>query len=149
VGVAADAPYLDVAYKLVEYDGRPVMKLSSAKVTAPGRKQVFRHAGHPDVIALRREEPPAGSRPLLRAVMRGGRRTGPPDRWQDARERFHEDIAGLPGPALRIEDPEPVRPVRSRALEDLTATVRAAIEARFRPDQLATSPSSAPSAGPP
>ncbi len=47
VGTSADAPYLDSAYKLVEYDGRPVMKLSSAKVTAPGRKQVFRTPGGP------------------------------------------------------------------------------------------------------
>ncbi|MET8451827.1 nicotinate phosphoribosyltransferase [Streptomyces sp. NPDC005209] len=137
VGVAADAPYLDAAYKLVEYDGRPVMKLSSAKVTAPGRKQVFRRAGHPDVIALWREEPPGSSRPLLRTVMREGRRTGPADRWQDARDRFRGDTAGLPGPALRIEDPVPVRPVRSRALEELTAAVRADIEARFRPDRRA------------
>ncbi|WP_406164703.1 nicotinate phosphoribosyltransferase [Streptomyces sp. NBC_00996] len=150
VGVAADAPYLDAAYKLVEYDGRPVMKLSSAKVTAPGRKQVFRRPGQPDVIALWREEPPETARPLLRTVMHGGRRTGPPDRWQHARDRFREDIAGLPGPALRIEDPEPVRPVRSRALEDLTAMVRADIKARFRPDRLAAaSSSSALSAGAP
>ncbi|MET8946881.1 nicotinate phosphoribosyltransferase [Streptomyces sp. NPDC004542] len=140
VGVAADAPYLDAAYKLVEYDGRPVMKLSSAKVTAPGRKQVFRRAGRPDVIALWREGPPDAARPLLRTVMRGGRRTGPPDRWQDARDRFREDVAALPGPALRIEDPEPVRPVVSRALQELTATVRAGLEERFRPDRLATVP---------
>ncbi|MGW2747391.1 nicotinate phosphoribosyltransferase [Streptomyces sp. NPDC001450] len=150
VGVAADAPYLDAAYKLVEYDGRPVMKLSSAKVTAPGRKQVFRRAGQPDVIALWREDPPDSARPLLRTVMREGRRTGPPDRWQDARDRFREDLAGLPGPARRIYDPEPVRPVTSRALKELTAAVRADIEARLRPGRLAaasrswTLPSGAP-----
>lgn len=60
VGVAADAPALDAAYKLVEYDGRPVMKLSSAKMTTPGRKQVFRRPGRPDVIALRGEDPQIG-----------------------------------------------------------------------------------------
>src|SRR4029453_18775112 len=49
MGVSADAPSLDSAYKLVEYDGRPMLKLSKAKVTEPGRKQVFR--GKPgDVI---------------------------------------------------------------------------------------------------
>ncbi|WP_225829933.1 nicotinate phosphoribosyltransferase [Streptomyces sp. NK08204] len=132
VGVAADAPYLDAAYKLVEYAGRPVMKLSAAKVTAPGRKQVFRRAGRPDVIALWREEPPEAAWPLLRTVMRGGRRTGPPDRWQDARERLRADLAGLPGPALRIEDPEPVGPVTSRAVRELAATVREDLESRFR-----------------
>jgi nicotinate phosphoribosyltransferase len=36
VGVSADAPYLDTAYKLVAYGGRPVMKLSPGKITAPG-----------------------------------------------------------------------------------------------------------------
>ncbi|AOT62276.1 MULTISPECIES: nicotinate phosphoribosyltransferase [Streptomyces] len=42
VGTSADAPYLDSAYKLVEYGGAPVMKLSTSKITSPGRKQVFR-----------------------------------------------------------------------------------------------------------
>jgi nicotinate phosphoribosyltransferase len=38
MGVSADAPYLDSAYKLVAYDGRPVMKLSAGKTTWPGAK---------------------------------------------------------------------------------------------------------------
>ncbi|MEU7916778.1 hypothetical protein [Microbispora bryophytorum] len=38
VGVSADAPSLNSAYKLVDYDGRPVMKLSAGKVTLPGVK---------------------------------------------------------------------------------------------------------------
>jgi len=56
--LSADAPYLDSAYKMVEYDGRPVMKLSSAKVTAPGPKQVFRRTGYADVVGLADELPP-------------------------------------------------------------------------------------------
>ena len=36
LGVSADAPYVDSVYKLVEYDGGPVMKLSPEKVTSPG-----------------------------------------------------------------------------------------------------------------
>ncbi|WP_373310982.1 nicotinate phosphoribosyltransferase [Streptomyces alanosinicus] len=107
-GPAADAPYLDAAYKLVEYAGRPVRKLSSAKITAPGRKQVFRRAGLPDAIAPAQKDPPDSAQPLLRTVMRDGRRTGPPDHWQDARERFREDIAALPDSTRLIEDPEPV-----------------------------------------
>ena len=42
LGVSADAPYLDSAYKLVEYMSRPVLKLSADKQTLPGCKQVFR-----------------------------------------------------------------------------------------------------------
>src|ERR1019366_7071919 len=45
LGVSADAPYLDMTYKLVEYASRPVVKLSTGKETLPGPKQVFRRAG--------------------------------------------------------------------------------------------------------
>lgn len=139
VGVAADAPYLDAAYKLVEYAGRPVMKLSSAKVTAPGRKQVFRRHGQPDVIGLWDEDPPAGTEPLLRTVMRAGRRTGAPDRWPYARARLAHDIAALPPSAHRIDDPESPCPLRSRALNDLTARVEEEIEERFSRERLGAS----------
>jgi nicotinate phosphoribosyltransferase len=65
--------------------------------------------------------------------MRGGRRTGAPDHWPAARKRFREDLAGLPDSARRIETPEPVRPTRSKALDHLTASVRAGIEVRRCP----------------
>ncbi|MFF5439274.1 hypothetical protein [Streptomyces achromogenes] len=96
--MAADAPYLDAAYSLVEYDGRPMMKPSSAKMkmTDPGRKQVFRRAGRPGLIALAGERSPSSARPLPRTVMRGGRRTSSPGAWQDARGRFREDLAACP-----------------------------------------------------
>ena len=61
MGVSADYPYLDTAYKLVSYGDRPVMKLSRDKVSAPGRKQVFRRASpFADVIGLHDEPAPAG-----------------------------------------------------------------------------------------
>ncbi len=40
--VSADMPYLDCAYKLSEYAGKPKMKLSEHKVTLPGKKQIWR-----------------------------------------------------------------------------------------------------------
>ena len=66
LGVSADAPYVDTVYKLVEYDGRPTMKLSAGKVSAPGRKQVWRRASG-DLIAHRDEPAPAGRRAPPRA----------------------------------------------------------------------------------
>ncbi|MFJ3784958.1 nicotinate phosphoribosyltransferase [Streptomyces sp. NPDC090093] len=130
VGTAADAPYLDMAYKLVEYDGRPVMKLSSAKATAPGPKQVFRGPGFHDVVALAHEEPPGGTEPLLRTVMRAGLRTEPPDTPAAARERFEEDLAALPEEARRIERPVPPVPAATTRLAVLTSLVRHRIGAR-------------------
>ena len=56
MGVSADAPSLDSAYKLVEYAGRPVRKLSPGKATLPGRKQVWRRTPiGVDVLGLRDE----------------------------------------------------------------------------------------------
>lgn len=52
MGVSADAPSLDTAFKLVAYEGQPVMKLSSGKVTAPGAKQVYRSRSCSTVAAL-------------------------------------------------------------------------------------------------
>jgi nicotinate phosphoribosyltransferase len=76
MGVSADAPSLDMAYKLVEYGGRGRVKLSPGKPILPGPKQVFREEQNGvavrDVIAHAGEVLPG--RPLLETVMRGGRR---------------------------------------------------------------------------
>ncbi|MCI4145720.1 nicotinate phosphoribosyltransferase [Streptomyces sp. MMS20-AI2-20] len=130
VGVSADAPYLDSAYKLVEYDGRPVMKLSSAKVTAPGAKQVFRRPGCVDVITLADEQPPDGGMPLLETMMRGGRRTGARSTLDECRERFTADLDGLPTAARRIRAPVAPRATASERLGALAARVRRRIEER-------------------
>src|SRR5262245_20408465 len=76
MGVSADAPYLDTVYKLVEFDGRPAMKLSTAKASAPGAKQIWRSGGDEgDVLGLRDEQPPAfGWDPLIETAMRDGAR---------------------------------------------------------------------------
>ena len=124
MGVSADAPSLDSAYKLVEYDGRPILKLSAQKVTEPGRKQVFR-GPNGDVIGLRDEDVPDDHEPLLVPVMRGGERTGPHRTLETARSLFLSDLERLPEAARRIEDP--VAPVAriSKRLDDLYEKARA------------------------
>ena len=75
---SADAPSLDMAYKLVELDGRPTLKVSAGKASLPGAKQVWRTtvdgqlAG--DVVELARAPAPEGAEPLLHEVMRDGTR---------------------------------------------------------------------------
>jgi nicotinate phosphoribosyltransferase len=84
VGMSADAPVLDMAYKLVAYDGRPCLKLSEGKVTLVGPKQVWRRRGEAgrfaeDRIAVRDEGSPGSDwEPLLEPVMRDGRPTRTP-----------------------------------------------------------------------
>ncbi|WP_078894462.1 nicotinate phosphoribosyltransferase [Streptomyces sp. CT34] len=128
VGVSADAPFVDSAYKLVAYDGRPVMKLSSSKVTAPGRKQVFRGRGCRDVIGLTDELPPAGTVPLLETLMRDGVRCAPRTPLTDARRRLAADVAELPAAARAIRSPVPVAASVSAPLAALAEDVRRRIE---------------------
>jgi nicotinate phosphoribosyltransferase len=132
MGTSADAPYVDSVYKLVEYGGRPVLKLSAEKVTAPGAKQVFRSMDGEcfteDLIGLRDEPPPAGSRPLLEPVMQDGRRLRPRGSLVDQRARFGSDLRCLPERARAIRDPEPMVAGTSTRLTDLTDQVRRNLE---------------------
>ena len=122
MGVAADAPYLDSVYKLVEYDGHRVAKLSAKKATLPGPKQVWRTRGtNGDVIGLREEAGPRGAEPLLEPVMTKGQRDVR-DGLPEARERFASELASLPG-SLRSLDPAPYRVEHSLALEELSERV--------------------------
>ena len=123
MGVSADAPYVDSVYKLTEYDGRPVLKLSSGKATAPGRKQVWRGATG-DLIALRDEDGPDGGEPLLAPVMREGRRLASVEGLDAARERFRADLQGVPTASLRLTHPEHVQVPHSAALRALTQRTR-------------------------
>lgn len=92
MGVSEDAPSLDMAYKLTEYDGVGRVKLSAHKRILPGRKQVFR-SDTGDVIA-RHDEPLLG-RPLLVPVMRDGVPLAPPD-LDAARATAAAELARLP-----------------------------------------------------
>jgi nicotinate phosphoribosyltransferase len=129
MGVSADAPYVDSVYKLVEYDDRPVMKLSTGKVTAPGRKQIWRAAGT-DVITLRDEHGSPGAQPLLEPVMAAGKRVAPDATIGEMRARFDEDLAALPDACKKLRDPEPLQARRSEALVALTERIRGEILSR-------------------
>jgi nicotinate phosphoribosyltransferase len=132
VGVSADAPYLDTAYKLVQLGSRPVMKLSPGKVSPPGPKQVFRGPSREgDLLGVRDEPAPAGSAPLLEPVLLGGRRAGGGADLAAARARFDADLAWLPEAALALRDPEPP-PVRlSQRLASLRDRVQAELSGRY------------------
>ena len=125
IGVSADAPSLDTAYKLVEYAGRPVMKLSPGKQTRPGPKQVHRgDLSEGDVLATRSEPAPNNTTPLLIQAMRDGERLGPVETAALAAARLSTDLAQLPVEALELKTPRAVRVRVSERLEALTKEVR-------------------------
>ncbi|MBI2762106.1 MAG: nicotinate phosphoribosyltransferase [Chloroflexi bacterium] len=123
-----DAPTLEVAYKLVEIDGRPALKTSPGKANWPGRKQVWRRTGPDgrfarDVITLADETVP-DAEPLLVPVMRGGRRLAESEPLGAARQRCLDERGRLPDD-VRAIDGEGSYPVEfSPKLRTLTEQLR-------------------------
>jgi nicotinate phosphoribosyltransferase len=117
---SADAPYLDCAYKLVEYAGRPRLKRSEGKETWPGRKQVWRVRDARGVLVAdhvtRADERVEGAEPLLVPVMRGGRPVGPRPSLEDIRARVTRELAGLPAALRELGPAPPFSPRPSDAL---------------------------------
>ncbi len=120
MGVSADAPYTDIAYKLVKYNGRPVLKLSTGKRTLVDEKQVFRIIENgklkKDIIALRSEQ--LSGDPLLRPVMKGGKRIINDD-LKDIRARFQEEFGNLAERYRRLNAPDTYPVEISSGLENL------------------------------
>jgi len=99
VGVSADAPYLDVVYKMVHFKERDVRKLSPGKITLAGEKQVFRKSDPngrylEDIIGLRDDIVDQGT-PLLKKVMENGEILQPHPSLQAIRESFKKNFALL------------------------------------------------------
>lgn len=116
MGVSAQAPFFDMAYKLVRYDDRPIMKLSSGKATLVERKQLWRRKqdGHyiEDIIAQRDETPDfSDADRLLIPVVRGGRMVHELPSLEAARERHMECMRLLPVSYRQLDNPStyPVR----------------------------------------
>lgn len=115
MAVSSDAPFLDVAYKLVSYEGEGRLKLSPGKELLPCAKQVFRleenglAAG--DVVARFDETLPGN--PLLTPVMRDGRRLSAPEPLERIRARAREEIGRLPAALRQLSPAEPPYPVQA------------------------------------
>jgi len=136
--VSADAPYLDMAYKLVRYAGRDVLKFSTGKETWTGEKQVYRSSGPDgrfagDRLTLRDEPAPAGFEPLLDVMMTGGRPLRPAPPLTAIGSRCAAQLATLPDDVRRIANPAPYPVVYSEPLRRRQRVIKAerkALEAR-------------------
>jgi nicotinate phosphoribosyltransferase len=120
-----DAPALDCAYKIQEYDGKPKRKRSEGKATWPGRKQVFRRCAEDggmagDLLALESEQ--TAGEALIRPVMSRGRRLELPS-LEDARRLARAQLDRLPA-HLKCLETEPAYPVEvSAALQALARDI--------------------------
>jgi len=96
---SADIPFLDMTYKLVEYEGVPRSKTSVGKRTIPGRREINRYyndAGimdHDDVATEKAEDP---GESLLETFVLNGQRTSGQISLDHCRERYIKDFNRLP-----------------------------------------------------
>ena len=143
--VSADAPALDVAYKLTEYNGVPRLKTSQDKMTLPGRKQVFRAlnangGSFGDLIGLADEgittvthefkPAPAEVTTLLQRSFSGGHRLPPRASLTESRERLLESMAKLDQRYKDLENPQTYPVKLTAALNAMLVNERLRAEKR-------------------
>lgn len=106
LAVSEDAPSLDCAYKLQQYGGRPVRKLSQWKETWPGPRQVYRQydsSGYLGIDVLACEDEVIDGQPLLHEVMANGRRLCEAPPFKEVRVYCAEQLARLPAAFRTLE----------------------------------------------
>jgi nicotinate phosphoribosyltransferase len=109
MGTSSDAPWSDMAYKLVEYGGRPVLKRSPGKSSWPGAKQLFRQRNsqgqlEKDIIGLR-DEHVAGTEALLMKVMESGKIAVQLPTLAQSRALLAKELGELPDSTKAIRNP--------------------------------------------
>ncbi|MBB6378677.1 nicotinate phosphoribosyltransferase [Pseudonocardia eucalypti] len=117
VVTGSGAPTAGMVYKLVEVDGRPVAKRSSAKESRGGRKSAMRRY-KPTGTALeevvhRADSPlPAGphDRVLPVPLMRGGQRVADLETLEQSRERLRAALVSVPWEGLKLSKGDPAIP---------------------------------------
>jgi nicotinate phosphoribosyltransferase len=124
--VSSDRPHLDCAYKLVEYAGVPRLKLSAGKRLLPGRKQIFRRTTSDgrmlsDVIGLADES--IDGEPLLKPMMKHGRRLNPPRSLHHARQDVLRSLEALPDEIKSLAQRAPFDVTISDELNELARRI--------------------------
>ncbi|MFN3976178.1 MAG: nicotinate phosphoribosyltransferase [Aquificaceae bacterium] len=98
---SSDAPYLDIAYKLVEYEGKPKFKLSPGKATFPFKRQVIRH--YQDSYMAYDEVIPYREGGLVELVCKEGNLIKRLPSLKEIRELFMEELSQLPPSLLSLD----------------------------------------------
>ncbi|MGB6164819.1 MAG: nicotinate phosphoribosyltransferase [Pseudonocardiaceae bacterium] len=117
VVTGSGVPTAGMVYKLVEVDGQPVAKRSTAKISRGGAKSALRRytpsgTAIEEVVFQRNQQPEFDEhdRALPVPLLREGQPIGPPRTVHDGRERVTTALATLPGDGLHLSPGEPALP---------------------------------------
>jgi len=116
VVTGSGAPTAGLVYKLVEVDGRPVVKRSEHKATVGGRKTAVRRhkptgtATEEIIVSQGMPEPQPHDRALQREFVRGGVPVDP-EPLSASRERLRDALISIPWEGLKLSAGDPAIPV--------------------------------------
>nr|WP_275941350.1 nicotinate phosphoribosyltransferase [Planosporangium flavigriseum] len=117
VVIGSGAPTARMVYKLVEVDGKPVVKRSENKATVGGRKTAVRRhkptgtAVEEIVVPQGTPEPKPHDRPLQRPYVRGGEIVPDLPTLADSRELLRRNLISIPWEGLKLSQGDPAIPV--------------------------------------
>jgi nicotinate phosphoribosyltransferase len=115
--VGSGAPTAGLVYKLVEVEGRPVVKRSEHKATVGGRKTAVRRhkptgtATEEVIVSMGAPDARAHDRALQRPYTRGGLPVDDLPSLRDAREHLREGLISIPWEGLKLSAGDPAIPV--------------------------------------
>jgi nicotinate phosphoribosyltransferase len=120
VVTGSGAPTANLVYKLVEVDGRPVVKRSEHKATVGGRKTAVRRhkptgTATEEIVVSRGDcDPQAHDRPLQRPFVRSGQAVPDVPTLTEAREHMRAALISIPWEGLKLSAGDPAIPVTLR-----------------------------------
>jgi nicotinate phosphoribosyltransferase len=108
LATSRDDPTVSGVYKLMEYNGKPKIKISEEKITYPGKKQVYRiYDEHgmfkKDFLSLEDEPNLPNSEPLLIQIMKNGKLIKRLPKLQEIQDFYLTNIKKLPNSYKRLE----------------------------------------------
>jgi nicotinate phosphoribosyltransferase len=116
VVVGSGAPTAGLVYKLVEVDGRPVVKRSENKATVGGRKYAVRRhkpTGTATEEVVRPQSQPDAApndRALQRPFLRGGKLVDDLPTLEESREHLRRNLVSIPWEGLKLSAGDPAIP---------------------------------------
>ncbi|MDI1460562.1 nicotinate phosphoribosyltransferase [Catellatospora sp. KI3] len=117
VVTGSGAPTAGLVYKLVEVEGRPVVKRSENKATVGGRKTAYRRhkptgtAIEEIVLSQGEPDPQPGDRLLQRPLVRGGELVADLPTLEESRAHLRDCLITIPWEGLKLSAGDPAIPV--------------------------------------
>ncbi|TES95011.1 MAG: nicotinate phosphoribosyltransferase [Promethearchaeota archaeon] len=128
LATSCDDPTIAGVYKLIEYNNKPKIKTSEAKLTYPGDKQIYRIYNKQgefieDFLTLDNEPAPPNSEALLILVVKEGRLITELPNLNNIQQYYNENIKKLPNKFKELEENHIFKVRISKKLSDLTKSL--------------------------